>query len=210
MKKLSIVMTLVAFVSLALAGAALAGPPFKAKPFEFVGSAAQCDPAPAGTDTVTAAWVTHEGLPDAGKSDHALFLQKLGPTANCASAGAVIDGVAGITLTSLGYDIRNDGHCGAGAPRFNVMATDGFHFIGGCSNDTTPQPGVPAAGWTRVRFDPSNPAEAFPVITPGATIISIAILFDEGEDTPLPFAGSAHIDNIEINGVLIGKPGNAF
>jgi hypothetical protein len=39
------------------------------------------------------------------------------------------------------------------------------------------------------------------------------VLFDEGTDTVLPPSqtpGSAHIDNIEINGVFIGKPGNAF
>jgi len=211
MKKLLSILLVTSFiVTLMVTGSVFADGPYKAKPFEFVGAAGVCGP-DAGIDTVTGAWVTHEGLPDAGKSDHGLLLEKLGPTANCASAGAVIDGVSGISLTEIGYDIRNDSHCGAGAPRFNVSATDGFHFLGGCSNGTQ-TPNTPVAGWTRVRIDPTNPAQAFPPIAAGATIISIAILFDEGEDTP-PNAGTAVIDNIQIKTptgeVLIGKPGNA-
>jgi hypothetical protein len=179
-------------------GAVLADPPFKAKPFTFVGETADC----AGSKIVEAAWQTHEGFPDAGKSNHGLFVAKLGLTSDCSSAGAVIDGVSGITLTEIGFDIRADGHCGAGAPRFNVSASDGFHFLGGCANATN----TPAAGWTRVRIDPANPAQAFPPIAAGATIFSIAVLFDEGTDVGVGFAV---IDNIDINGVLIGKPGNA-
>lgn len=209
MRKLSTVMGLVAFLGFTLASSALAGGPFfKAKPFEFVGN----DPANGCVGTpgsVTAAWQTHEGLPDAGKSDHALFLQKTGPSvANCAAAGAVITGVEGITLTEIGFDIRNDGHCGAGAPRFNVMASDGFHFLGGCANGTQ-TPNTPAPGWMRVRIDPANPGQAFPPIAAGATIVGIAILFDEGTDAGPDFTGFAFLDNIDINGILIGKPGNA-
>jgi len=39
----------------------------------------------------------------------------------------------------------------------------------------------------------------------------MAIVFDESTDTVLPAPqtpGSAHIDNIEINGHVIRKPGN--
>jgi hypothetical protein len=185
-------------------GAVLADPKFKAKPFTFVGEAGDCGPNP-GSEIVEAAWQTHQGLPDAGKSNHGLFLAKNGLTSDCSSAGAVIDGVSGITLTEIGFDIRDDGHCGAGAPRFNVSASDGFHFLGGCAN-ATKTPNTPAAGWTRVRIDPANPAQAFPPIAAGATIFSIAVLFDEGTDVGVGFAV---IDNIDINGVLIGKPGNA-
>jgi hypothetical protein len=201
----------ICLVSLCAIGVAFADGPYKAEPYVFVGSAAACG-GPAGSPTVTAAWQPGIGLPDAGKSAHGMLLQKLGPTANCAAAGAAIDGVTGIQLTSIGYDIRSDGHCGAGAPRFNVTATDGFHFLGGCANATR-TPDTPATGWTRVRIDPTNPAQAFPPIASGATIISISVLFDEGQDTLLPGAGTAIIDNIQIKTpsaeVLIGKPGNA-
>lgn len=180
---------------------------FNVKPFEFVGTAAQCSPSPAGTPIVGAAWVKHFGLSTGGDNKReALFLSKNGPTGDCSSAGAEIKGVKGITLTELGFDQRNGGHCGAGATRFNVQATDGFHFMGGCAN-ATQTPATPQAGWMRIRIDPSNPTQAFPVITPGATIISISLLFDEGVDIGPDFSGIAVLDNIDINGALIGRHG---
>ena len=223
MKKLSALTAVVTFLCFALASVPAAvgksngqfpAGKFKAKPFEFVGTAAECAPAPAGTDTVTADWVTHQGLPDAGNSNHALFLEKLGATSNCAAAGAVIDGVGAITLTELGFDVSNDGHCGAGAPRFNVTTTGGFLYFFGCSSGVhTPAPDDPV-NWTRVRF---TDADAFPQLAtnppwPGfgsAVVQSIAIIFDEGTDTGPDFTGHVFLDNIDINGVLMGKPGNA-
>jgi len=50
-----------------------------------------------------------------------LLLAKTGPTNNNASAGATINGVRGDVLTEVGFDIRNGTHCGAGAPRFNIV-----------------------------------------------------------------------------------------
>ena len=200
------------------------GPPeskFSAHPWVFVGAAGDCGPA-AGSDIVAAGWVDGFGLPEAkGKSgkneddekhdrshndNQALQLSKNGLTTDCSSAGAEIKGVKGLTLTELGFDIRNHLHCGAGAPRFNVVATDSPnpHFLGGCANGTktanTPQP-----GWTRVRIDPTNPAQAFPPIPAGAKVVSIDIVFDEGTDTGPDFTGLAIIDNIDVNGTLIGK-----
>jgi hypothetical protein len=162
---------------------------------------------PGRTGIVRSAWVTHRGLPDAGRSDHALFLQKNGPTATNAAAIAEVRGVEGITLTEIGWDVRNDGHCGAGAPRFNITTSDNvLHFIG--CNSPAPIAAstlTDARGqlWTRRRYDP---AAAFPPIAPGSTVRSIVIVFDEGTDQG---TGSVHLDNIDINGVLIGKPGNA-
>ena len=188
----------------------------KAKPFEFVGIAGACGPgSPAGEDTVIAEWMTHEGLPDAGRSDHALFLQKLGVTSNCASAGAVINPVAGITLSQLGYDVRDDGHCGAGAPRFNVvMSNDGLHFVGCAAGPSTGTlTDSRGATWTRKRWtatDLANGALASPPITAASgTVIRISIVFDEGADTGPDFTGQTFLDNIDINGTLIRKPGLA-
>ena len=188
-------------VGVTLAGVALAGPPFRAKPFEFD---------PDATGIVEAAWVPHEGLPDAGNANHALLLVKDGPTTTNASSGAVIQGVAGITLMELGFDVRSDGHCGAGAPRFNVtMSNDGLHFVGCAAGPvagvlTDPQGNL----WIRKRWDPvallltANP----PITLLSGTVVRISILFDEGTDQG---QGFTHLDNIDINGVLIGKPGNA-
>ena len=110
-----------AAISLCLvATVAFAGSGFQAKPFSFD---------PDKTGDITAAWTPHIGLPDAGGSDHGLLLQKNGPTTDNAAAGASIAGVSGIVLTEIGYDFKNGGHCGAGAPRFNVQASDGFHKL---------------------------------------------------------------------------------
>jgi len=96
----------------------------EAVPFEFVGKAGDCGAA-AGSRIVTAAWLKGMGLPDAddpNKKDHhsGLLLSKNGPTADCSAAGASIKGVKGMTVSEtfeVGFDYRNGGHCGAGAPR---------------------------------------------------------------------------------------------
>jgi hypothetical protein len=212
-----------------------------AVPFAFVGTAEDCNPFPAGSNIVTAAWLGGMGLPDNGgpnttaadlatnpdkRNPHrGLLLSKNGPTPDCSAAGAEIRGVRGMMVTptfELGYDYRNGGHCGAGAPRFNVSytlpnGTDGFSFVGGCSNDSTPTaaPQDPLQ-WSRVRFQTSDPAESFPVIPPGSRIQSINLIFDEGTDIPtLPRPsgdlgnpagiGLTVVDNIFINGRVISS-----
>src|SRR5207247_623493 len=164
---------------------------------------------PDGTGIVTAHWVTRVGLPDdVGKANQALFLEKAGPTSVNASAFAVIGGVEGLTLTELGFDYRNDSHCGAGAPRFNVTLPNGNYFFFGCIY------GIPQAtsptGWTRIKWD-KDEGTIFPAGNyewpgfgvSGVVVQSIAIVFDEGTDQG---SGFAFLDNININGSLIGKP----
>ena len=161
---------------------------------------------PDGTGIVTAQWIGRQGLPDdVGKANQALFLEKAGPTSVNASAFAVIGGVEGLTLTELGFDYRNDSHCGAGAPRFNVTLPNGNYFFFGCIY------GIPQAtsptGWTRIRWDDGG-GTVFPAGDyhwPGFPVVvqSIAIVFDEGTDVG---PGFALLDNIDINGSLIGKP----
>ncbi len=158
---------------------------------------------PNHTGCPQAQWLSGAGLSDANdNTSFGLDLEK-----NCAidvnaSAGVEVSQVSGITLNSngLGYDIKDGSPCGAGAPRFNVSASDGFHFMGGCANGTK-APGVPVAGWTRVTIDPYNASQAFPVLSAGATINSIVLIVDE--------PGKYTLDNIQINGVFIGKPGVA-
>lgn len=224
MRRVFVLVTVAALVGL-LPGSAVADDDNKvqAVPFTFVGTAAECAPAPAGSRIVTAAWLRGMGLPDNGgpnattpNDPHTgLLLSKNGPTADCSSSGARITGVKGMTVDAaftLGFEYRNGGHCGAGAPRFNVVAKLGsaaetFHFVGGCSNETTPVgAGQDPAQWTRVMFQTSNPAESFPVIPAGSRIVSISILYDEGTDTAnndTQGVGLAVIDNIYINGQII-------
>lgn len=186
---------------LVFAAVAAAKKPLSVKPWVF-------DPDDLGISD--AAWVTKEGLPDAGKSNHALYLSKSGPTSDFAAAGAYID-FSG-TLSELGLDIRNDSWCGAGAPRFNVYTDSGVYYFFGCAYGVhSPAPDDPV-NWTRVRF---TNADAFPSdgVTPfpgfgNVQVTGIDIVFDEGTDLP-GNNGYAVLDNIDVNGTLIGKPGAA-
>lgn len=184
-----------------LSVASATGPGISVQPCTFVGKAGDCGTgSPPGSDAVAAAWLTHQGLPDAGNSDHALYLQKFGPTSDCSAAGATISGVTGITLSELGFDVRDGGHCGAGAPRFDVFTTDGVDHFFGCIYGTHRPI---ASGWTRVRF---SPADGLPAVAPTETVQSIEIVFDEGTDVG---QGFVYLDNIDVNGTLAGKPGLA-
>jgi len=144
-----------------------------------------------------------------------LLLSKNGQTPICSSAGARIFGAEGTVLTELGFDYRNGGHCGGGAPRFNVVVqnsvtnTDTFYFVGNCTlglNMSAPQDPLE---WTRLTFSPA----AFG-IPPGSRIRSITLIYDEGTDQPsAPTAlslepggvGLAVLDNININGSFIRR-----
>jgi len=221
----------VAIVAIAVPMTVLAnggsGGKLRAEPWIFVGTAAQCG-GPAGSRIVTSAWLGGMGLPDNGgdtalnaapntaRDPHrGLLLSKNGPQSNCSSAGATIHGVKGIIVDAdfaLGFDYRNGGHCGAGAPRFNVefappTGPDGSIFVG-CAN--APQAGAPQdlAEWTRTRSVLITCGiECFPTGVPlGSKIKSIDIVFDEGTDiasNDTQGVGLAVIDNIFIDGRYI-------
>jgi hypothetical protein len=203
---------------------------FKVHPDTFVGRAGECGPGyPAGSQIVTSDWLGGLGLPDNGggnsnpadprdnpnknDSHSGLLLSKNGPTPDCSSAGARITGLAhGATIQELGFDYRNGSHCGAGAPRFNVTTEDGLLYFVGCASGTkAPAPQDPAE-WTRVRFGAEDffpQVAGSPPFQMGVTRVrEISIVFDEGTDTPTPEApsgpGLAVLDNIDINGTLVG------
>src|SRR4051794_8399550 len=86
---------------------------------------------------------------------HAFFMQKPEPTAVLTGPVARVTGVEGVQLTALGFDYRTDGHCGAGAPRFNVVTEDGMlHFFGCYYGTHSAVPGLP--NWQRVRFSAAD------------------------------------------------------
>lgn len=174
---------------------------------------------------------TAGGCPTGDKLDKwnaGLYLAKSGPSLMVASAGATLTGVKGLAVTELGYDLRKltyggpyGSHCGAGAPRFNIVIGTSTYFLA-CNS---PAATVTASGdgWVRLRWGGSNPLEAFPqlgtdpcnldpmtgaCIITGLTVKSIDIVFDEGQDAA--FAGPdqfgvAVLDNIDVNGVLVGQ-----
>jgi len=158
------------------------------------------------------------------RSVQGLLLAKTGPTANNASATARLQDVPS-HVTELGYDIRKPGadtslgargsHCGAGAPRFDIVTSNGHIFFIGCNSPpaTSQTPGM---GFIRLRWGAGTPA--FPQrATDAPTALSaldvrqITIVFDEGQDAagaPDQF-GAAVLDNIDVNGVLVGQGRNA-
>jgi hypothetical protein len=198
----------------------------QARPWTFVGKAGDCGPGyPAGSRIVTAAWLGGMGLPDADgdtalngvpgtrNDPHlGLLLNKNGPTPDCSSSGATIKGVKGMVVDAafaLGYDYRNGGHCGAGAPRFNVDTNNGFFFVG-CANAPKSNAPQDPAQWTRARSTlVTCGVECFPTAIPaGSRIKSINIVFDEGTDTAnndTEGVGLAVIDNIFVNGEYIRR-----
>jgi hypothetical protein len=149
-----------------------------------------------------------------------LLLVKTGPSANFASAGAKIVGVKGQIISELGWDIRkpdssNDprgSHCGAGAPRWNIETRDGESFFLGCNSPAAPvQTSNGSPGWLRMRWGGAVPLLAFQLPTftlvdiRGKEIKSLSIVFDEGQDTGPDNFGAAILDNIDVNGVLVGR-----
>ena len=143
-----------------------------------------------------AAWKAKEGLPDSrGNGHHALYFQKMTATATFAAAVAIIDGVEGRPVTALAglsWEHRADGHCGAGAPRWNVgvnLPNGGTQtvFLGCAAAAHTPGS---APGWIRDSYPGLGVG-----LPAGATLRSLAIVFDEGTDVG---QGYVHLDNITV------------
>src|SRR6267143_450110 len=175
----------------------------RAVPWVYVGDAGDCGPGyPAGSNIVTSAWLRGMGLPDNGQDNttvinlltgspsrrdphYGLLLNKNGPTADCSAAGATIRGVRGLRVPSvdpvfvLGFDFRNGTHCGAGSPRFNVVARSGsnprtFHFIGGCANGVLP-PAAWACRWSTTSTSMAGSSLAAPASRRAAVQVETTI-----------------------------------
>jgi hypothetical protein len=105
-------------------------------------------------------------------------------------------------LTELNFDSMNGGHCGAGAPRFNVTVDGATYFLG-CTGGVHTDLGN---GWTHVEFGPAEFAAAG--IPTTGTLEDLVIIFDEGTDTPtsdtIGTPGTVTIDNISVNGEVVG------
>ena len=169
-------------------------------------------------------WVAHEGQPDPkGRMNDALFFQKRVPSSTTSAAFARVHGLKGKrvrtltrSLTGLSWDRRNDGHCGLGAPRWNLAirgATGRLYRVYlGCSAATHSPTSDPA--WTRDSYRGDTIAARILAQTASedalrGTIQTLSIMFDEGIDTPpellLPPApgatmtpGTVFLDNIRV------------
>lgn len=194
MRKLLFISLLVAIVALpfyALAG----NEDFNAsRTFEFD---------PDHTGCPVAYWRNGIGLADSrGNTNFGLRLEKNCAITVNASAGAVLNGISGTIISTgpnMGYDIKDTSPCEAGSPRFNVQQADGsFHFVGGCANGNRVSLGN---GWSRVTFNPQDPTDSFPVLTPGVPVSSVVLIVDD--------PGQYTLDNIQINGLYAEKPGSS-
>jgi hypothetical protein len=160
-----------------------------------------------------AAWKAHEGQPDSvGNANQALYLQKGVPTAVVAAGVAVVRGLAGqpaTALTGLSWEHRDDSHCGAGAPRWNVSVhsnvSGDFTVFLGCAA-AAHSPGS-QLGWTRDSY-PGAVIQAAIFAQTGDTannfvLRGLSILFDEGSDQGLPCpnagVGCVFLDNVIVN-----------
>ncbi len=160
---------------------------------------------PASSNTVAATWMDGTGVSSTASNtsdtrNQGLLLSKTSAASNQAQAGIVVRDVEGMSLTELGYDIRNGGQCTSTTPRFAIVTSDDVVHKTGCASGTTQS--APAAGWKRLRFDPANPAQTNPPIAPGSKIKSVYLVMDGGPET-----GSSVVvlDNVDINGKIIGK-----
>jgi hypothetical protein len=174
------------------AGTADAKDSLKVKPDTFIDTAgAFGDPVDPGA--ASSQWVNKSGTTSTPElfgepADFGLVLAKNVDTPIVAAALAVINGLEGKTVTAnteFGYSFREDGHCGAGAPRFNVTVTDGTNettYAVGCANPATNTNSV-NADWTAKTWTPANffLLDADPVLVPlvGSEIVSVVIVFEE-------------------------------
>lgn len=146
------------------------------------------------------AWKGQEGLPDSsGSQNQALYFQKMTPTLTQAAGVAVIKGFEGMATASvlpLGFYYGLDGHCGAGAPRFNVRfqptgttdpALRQTAFVG-CGAMV---PGLTATAPNGRQYL----QKTFLGPLPSGTIVSLAIVYDEGSEFP---PGFVFLDNIQV------------
>ncbi len=206
-KKAAAAVGIFGLVAAAAAGSFAAPPPppaFGLQPFEFVGTVANCGVA--GTDTVTAKCDNTTGNPSPS-----IFLQKLGATSNCAAAGVDIitplEGQAVSNVTELNFDYKNGGHCGAGAPRFNLELNSSSNAFLGCNSVLGTRTDL-GNGWTHVEFSTADIAAAVDTAggLPTDTLTDLYIIFDEGTYTGPDFTGTVNIDNISFNNQVVGSP----
>jgi hypothetical protein len=169
------------------------------------------------------AWKSQQGLPDnKGNGNFALYLQKLTTTATNAAGFAVITGLEGqavSALTYLAWDHRTpDGHCGAGAPRWDVFVKGLSNkpytlFLGCAAAIHTPVLGAPVwttdsySGAAIVTVGGANAGLTADeqIDAAGGTITGLIIVFDEGTDQG---EGFVFLDNITVIGKTWTSPGD--
>jgi hypothetical protein len=151
-----------------------------------------------------AKWAAGQGISDSnGHTSFALYFQKDTTTATFAAGVAVVNGIEDTPvsqLTGLSWEWRDDGHCGAGAPHWNIrlQRADGTQytvFLGCVAGANVPDLVNP--DWTITTFNASAIQAA--VLAAGGSLAddiqSLVIVFDEGTDQG---QGFVYLDNITV------------
>ncbi|HEX3454694.1 MAG TPA: hypothetical protein VHS03_08715 [Gaiellaceae bacterium] len=153
------------------------------------------------------------------KQNTGLVLAKTGPTSNNAESFVELKGLSGVAPSELGYDLRTPdlssargSHCGASAPMFQLAMENGDVYYVGCNSPAATSQ-TSGNGWIRLRWGGSAPLQGYlngTTLQPiTGKIKSASIVFQEGQDTGPDNFGLAVLDNIDVNGTLIGQgPGN--
>lgn len=166
---------------------------------------------PGASGAPSASWEPGTGLPGSGNpADHGLIL---GMSANVtfppgASADATVNKVGGLVLASLSFDHLLGTQCGGGAPRWNLEFTDGSVYGIPCNEGThTP---IAFTTWESITFSCADPSAAAPLSGPGGCAFGKTLTFAQvGFDFCTTCPGSTTLDNLELNGCVMGKPGNS-
>jgi hypothetical protein len=161
------------------------------RPFTF-------DPGALGTSR--ASWQNGAGALRSSydPNNQGLVLTKRLSAPTTAIAGAIVKGAAGSRISTLGFDVRTDSECSRQAPQFVVITADNVVHTAGCTNGSSQMLSVP--GWKRVTFSTGNRAQVTPAIQPGMTVKTVALVMDH-----VVRNGFAVLDNINLNGLYIGK-----
>jgi len=140
-----------------------------------------------------------------GNKFQALYMQKMTTTPTNAAGVVLIKGFEGMSvssITGLAWGHREDGHCGAGAPRWNIGYTDGTGdhtaFLG-CNAAQHTQLGATTNGHGWCHDTMPSLAQQLP--TQG-TIRYLAIVFDEGNDTANPLPAGCNQENVVPGGFI--------
>jgi hypothetical protein len=175
-------------------------------------------PATSATSTYTdPACVTGDS---SDKDNEGLLLAKTGPTENNAEPFAELKNLKGVAISELGYDLRKTGStldlrgstCSVQAPMFQLQTKDGTVYYIGCMSPP-PDVQIPGDGYLRLRWGGSATLMAY---RNGSELVSISgmkfdkvyIVFQDGyggATADQSKFGLAVLDNIDVNGVLVGE-----
>jgi hypothetical protein len=153
---------------------------------------------PGVTDAVNAGLLDGAGVQVRGTNaaSQGLVLSKSKSAAETALSGATINVAAGSQLSQLGFDLLAGSECTAQAPQFVVISADQVEHVANCANGSIRR--APAAGWSRVRFNPTDGNQLTPPLQPGTAVQTIALVMDH-----VAGKGIAVLGNININGSMI-------